>query len=170
MSESEPTTSKVQYIRKYKRKVVRPVVVEEDGEKKKVLRKVTNPIFKKNANEKLGVMFADVYGDDILIGFSVCHSKLDKFDHVRETVIVIDKDGKETRVPALKRRPGFGVNVAKDRAEKWRGVQHPNEIPIPQIVEKPLVEFLQKCERRYSGKNLVPWAKSFVEMHTEKAI
>lgn len=54
--------------------------------------------------KKRGVLFCGIHPDDadsVIVGFSMCN-KLDEFDFVND-----------------RRKPGFGLNIAKDRALKW---------------------------------------------------
>ena len=54
---------------------------------------------------KKGVLWCGVDPDDgksVIMGFSLCHS-IDRFDYIKDM-----------------REPGFGLNTAKLRAEKWR--------------------------------------------------
>jgi len=59
---------------------------------------------KRSKGQKRGVMFCGIHPDDeksVIVGFSMCN-KMDTFDYV----------GSE-------RKPGFGLEIAKERAFKW---------------------------------------------------
>lgn len=54
--------------------------------------------------KKRGVLFCGIHPDDadsVIVGFSMCN-KLDEFDFLKD-----------------RRKPGFGLDIAKDRALKW---------------------------------------------------
>jgi len=161
---------KVQYIKKYPSKVFKKVK-QEDGTYE--LEKISNPIFQRTSNEKKGVLFADVQDDKIIIGFSLCHSKHDIFDHV-DPVYVEGKDGKINVI--AKKAPGLGLEIAKDRADKWKEkhtydvinklddyppVNCPS-VKIPQTIASYLPDFLIGCMKYYKDKPLVDWARNFV--------
>jgi 5S rRNA maturation endonuclease (ribonuclease M5) len=151
--------SKVQYLKKYKSKIVKTMKKEVDGEKVYVPIKITNPILKKKSNQKKGILFADSNEGQIIVGFSLCHSKEDKFDYIKKK----------------KRLPGLGIKIAKERARKWAEIQgykiknFGTQIPpdfsgvvIPKTIAEQLPEFLESCNKYYKEENLVPWASHFL--------
>lgn len=122
---------------------------------------------------KRGVLYCGLHPNDnqsVVVGFSLCN-KLDKFDYI----------GGE-------RKPGFGLNLARIRAEKWSNhinffVQNswgediiydtedplnfiinpnPSEIvEIPPSIEDALKVFIDRCRKYYKDKDFPVWVKNF---------
>lgn len=151
--------SKIQYLKKYKSKIVKTMKKDVDGEKVYVPIKITNPILKKKSNQKKGILFADTFEGKIIVGFSLCHSKQDKFDFIKKK----------------KRVPGLGIKIAKERARKWAAANRYqvknfdsqvqpdfSGVIIPKTVAERLPEFLESCNKYYKEASLVPWAYQFL--------
>lgn len=168
---------KVQYIKKYPSKVRRMVKEEIDGEIQRVSKLITNPVFKRTFNKKIGVLFAEPCGDTIIIGFSLCHSKEDKFDCVKK-VRAIDTGEKIIQIIQNAKTPGLGLNIATERAKKWKDASNYrvydrpdidwsaySGVTIPQTIACHLPEFLADCKAYYKnpGQVLVPWAENFLK-------
>lgn len=114
--------------------------------------------------KKAGVMFAAPIGDEIIIGYSLCHKNLDKFDYVK------DQNG-------LKKIKGFGLNMSMMRAKKWKEFSTtficsapqpkdeeriPDCVYIPQSIAKDLRQFILRCSKYYKEKNMPQWAKNYI--------
>jgi len=110
---------------------------------------------KKNGRKKRGVLVASVVYGKVLIGFSICHKTLDRFDYI---------DGKH--------KPGCGLEWAIARAEKWMDwkksfIVEPTkkkagkkEVPIPSLMLDEIEDFIAKCLllKRYQNKEFPGWA------------
>lgn len=137
-------------------------------------------IGKEKVTEYRGVLFAGIHPanpDKVCIGFSLVHSKLDRFDYV------YDKS-----TDSFIRAEGLGRNIAMQRAVKWsnQGIAFFDEagdgsIPledadqgacllVPQSLKKHLKKFIQRCERYYQDKELPPWTEDgfFLIPNTEE--
>jgi hypothetical protein len=127
--------------------------------------------------KKKGVLWCGIDSDNedgVVVGFSLCHS-IDEFDYVNG-----------------QRKPGFGLEIAKDRADKWRfhseyfvqksyseeeleiGLQNggitlyinPNPstiVEIPPSVIDRLAEFLVRCKKYYKDKEFPDWCESVLK-------
>lgn len=122
--------------------------------------------------KKRGVMFCGVdseNSDSVVFGFSLCNTSCDRYDYVKG-----------------EREPGFGLDVAKIRAEKWKNhigffvqktytqeeirdtnrfsfFKNPNPkeiIEIPPSVYRQLVGFIQRCRRYYQDKDFPEWIEN----------
>lgn len=125
---------------------------------------------RENKGEKCGVLYCGIVPNDdqsVVVGFSLC-SKVDKFDYV-----------------SGERRPGFGLSVAKSRAEKWSmhnayfvqnsfteqmiedgsnliWFENPNPekiVEVPPSVIKRLKVFIERCKRYYKDKRFPAWTE-----------
>ncbi len=117
---------------------------------------------------KKGVLFCGIDPDDpqsVIMGFSLCHS-VDRFDYI-----------------SGQRMPGFGLDTAKLRAEKWRfhnayfvqksfpeaelidgdGLYKFVNPDSKQVVEVPpsvmvrLRTFIERCRKYYKDKDFPAW-------------
>jgi hypothetical protein len=133
--------------------VAKPLV--EYVYKKKRIPKTDELITEK----RIGVLFATVNDDGkVGVGFSVCHNTKDRFDYVRGII----------------HKPGFGLAMASERAERWISREYYEPIPdlflpelqtqvvrIPTMIQKQLRDFISRCSRYYKGRDLPKWAKDF---------
>jgi len=114
---------------------------------------------KKKVHPKRGVMvsFAEARGPDgkgkVLIGFSLCHSKYDRYDFIKET-----------------RVPHHGFKIALERATKWVDLEEftikgpgsfPYQVGIPESIKKNLYKFITRATKYYRDKQLPIWAVMF---------
>lgn len=116
--------------------------------------------------KKMAVMVAGALAENlaqVVVGFSVCHSQLDLFDH--------------TNQGPIKKVPGLGVNIAMSNAIKWKskkfivppdqdydndaGLDDFNDyLFIPSTMmkyESNLLFFIDRVKRYYKGKVLPAW-------------
>lgn len=118
--------------------------------------------------KKKGVLFCGIDPDDansVMVGFSLCNS-VDRFDYIKNKPV-----------------PGFGMETAKLRAEKWKlyidyFVQksyteselngdmiwyvnpNPQEvIEIPPSIVWRMKIFVQRCRRYYKDKDFPEWVE-----------
>ena len=130
--------------------------------------------------QKKGVLFCgiDPLNDDaVIIGFSLC-SKLDDFDYVKG-----------------QHEPGFGLNLAKERAEKWSdytgyfvqnswtedeiddgedliGFVNPDTktvVEVPPSIIGPLKDFTKRCRRYFQDKEFPAWIEN-IELNKPEQI
>lgn len=107
---------------------------------------------------KVGVLCSVVNSEGkVCIGFSVCHNTKDRFDYIRGII----------------HKPGHGLNVAKERAERWGTREYYEPIPgmfdfdfvgvvrVPPMIHKQLHEFINRCIRYYKGREIPKWAADF---------
>jgi len=132
----------------------------EKGEQPKLVQYI------RRGRRRIGVMCADVYSEDktkAVVGFSLCHGKLDKFDYV---------DGQKVT--------GWGIAMAWERAQKWADYQYVKtygitnipldtiagadaagiwipEVKIPDTVILPLQTFIGRCRMYFKDKDLPDW-------------
>ena len=105
--------------------------------------------------ERTGVMYATVlpnkWPDRVIIGWSLCNLKFDKWDHTR-----------------YKYEKRFGVTMAYNRAEKWMEIEDKAPISmkyttlsdeVPDSIRKDLKAFIERCSKYYQDKELPYWAK-----------
>ncbi len=118
---------------------------------------------------KKGVLFCGIDPDDnqsVILGFSLCHS-IDRFDYI-----------------AGQKSPGFGLETAKLRAEKWRFhteyfvqrtfteadinnedlelmvIINPDPkqvVEIPPSVMVRMKSFIERCKKYYKDKDFPAW-------------
>jgi hypothetical protein len=126
--------------------------------------------------KKKGVLWCgidDSDPDSVMIGFTLCNS-IDRFDYI---------EGKPV--------PGFGAEIAKKRADKWKNhteyfvqksytqsqlyfdddvdilmYKNPNpqevvEVP-PSIVDR-LKTFIERCKRYYKDKDFPQWCENVIQ-------
>jgi len=119
---------------------------------------------KESGRKKRGVLIASVQYGHVLIGFSICHKTLDRFDYV---------DGIH--------KPGRGLECAIARSEKWADwkkafVVEPNRkkagkkaVPIPSLMSTEIEEFIGKCTtlNRYKKKNFPEWAMDLLAFNSD---
>lgn len=128
----------------------------------------------RNKGQKRGVLFCCVDDSDdnkVIVGFSLCN-KSDKFDYIRSL-----------------KYPGFGVLIAKERAERWSNhkdyfiqkswtqeqlnieeklffLKNPNPktiVEIPPSIFKQLTSFIERCRKYYKDKEFPVWVNKFIE-------
>ncbi len=99
---------------------------------------------RKQNGDKKGVMVAQIQGDKVMIGFSLCNSR-DRWNVVKG-----------------KREKNFGLEVALSRAEKYHSRSF-GSINIPNSLVEPLETFVFKLMVRHTGKEFPEWTKEFVE-------
>lgn len=123
--------------------------------------------------KKKGVLYCGIDPNDknsVVIGFSIC-SPIDRFDYIEG-----------------QRQPGFGLEIAKIRAEKWnlhnayfiqnswdedlledenmplKYFVNPNSkeiVEIPPSIEKRLEIFISRCKKYYKDKEFPEWINKF---------
>ena len=120
---------------------------------------------------KKGVLFCGIDLDNdqsVVLGFTLCHS-IDRFDYIND-----------------QRVPGFGLETAKLRAEKWKfhtdyfiqnshtekeldsGVityiinpDNGSVVEIPPSIIDRLKTFIERCRKYYKDKEFPNWVKQF---------
>jgi hypothetical protein len=131
--------------------------------------------------QKKGVFFCGNDPEDpnsVIVGFSLCN-KLDEFDYI---------DGQQ--------EPGFGLDLAKSRAEKWAdytgyfvqnswteddfengedliGFINPDTktiVEVPPSVIRPLTKFIKRCRRYYQDKDFPVWIEKIEQGQPEDII
>jgi hypothetical protein len=156
----------IEYIRKSGRKPKR----DEDG---KIIVKGSGV-----GRQKKGVLYCGINTDEpdrVMIGFSLCN-KMDEFDYI---------DGQQ--------EPGFGLDLAKTRAEKWFnytgyfvqnswteddieggvdliGYINPNTktiVEVPPSIITPLRDFIKRCRRYYQDKEFPVWIENIEKKQPE---
>lgn len=93
--------------------------------------------------KQIGVLVAGISPIDpenIVIGYSLCHRK-DRYDHI--------KIGEGTKT-FFKKCPGFGKNLATNRAIKWG---NRDSIRVPCSIKKQMRLFMDRCSRYYKDKS-----------------
>jgi hypothetical protein len=95
----------------------------------------------KRSNRKAGVLVAGFVPElnKVVLGFTLCHSKLDKWDWIKTG------KGKE-------KVPGFGKDVATKRAIKWETKGRLQNVVIPESILKELSVFVLRCKAYYKDK------------------
>jgi len=100
----------------------------------------------KRSKRKAGVLVAGFIPElnKVVVGFTLCHSKLDKWDWVKTG------KGKENV-------PGFGKDVATKRAVKWNSygdqlIGRKRNVIIPESILKELSAFVLRCKAYYKDK------------------
>lgn len=124
--------------------------------KKKRIPKTNPPEF--ITERRVGVLYAKLNEvGKICIGFSVCHNTKDRFDYIRGMI----------------HKPGHGVNMASERAERWADRNYYEPLPdlfdpdfndvvrIPMMIHVQLKEFIDRCIRYYKERELPRWAVDF---------
>lgn len=117
--------------------------------------------------KKIGVMVAGINPDnhdEIRIGYSLCNTKLDKFDHV-------NWNGAHLKVE------NFGKKLAVNRAIKWQSRLYATStnqyksqernmffVHIPQSIHKDLKKFIRRAARYYQGARLPQWAEGILRL------
>jgi len=103
--------------------------------------------------KKIGVMVADVlpnrWPDNVIIGYSLCNTTLDKFDYIRKE----------------RYRPGWGHQFAFNRACVWQEKEDDyfNQCEqIPDSIVPELHQFIGRVASYYRDKDLPTWACFFV--------
>jgi len=158
----------IEYIRKSGRKPKR----DDDG---KIIVKGNGV-----GRQKKGVLYCGINPenpDAVMIGFSMCN-KLDEFDYVNG-----------------QHEPGFGLDLAKQRAEKWSeftgyfvqnswteneieeedliGFINPDTktvVEVPPSIIGPLKKFLQRCKRYYQDKDFPVWIEKIESNDPEEIV
>lgn len=103
-----------------------------------------------------GVLFANSFKDNIVIGFSLTHRTLDEFNKVKG-----------------KKMEDLGITIATTRAYKWAEksygvimredfptVNDPLIVNIPPSIVPNLERFIERAKKYYKGKQLPNWAKN----------
>lgn len=171
---------KLEYIQKHRKYLKKTEVLDDEGNKIPGTGRRTKGI-------KRGVLISGIdENGNVIVGFSLCH-KLDKFDYIGGSQIEIKKDNKVVGYKNIggQHNPGFGVNLAIQRAKKWKDRVNTvvcgkgkgyfvnqvrveqgrealsNSVFIPASIEKKLESFLISCERYYNDKKLPRWAYDF---------
>jgi hypothetical protein len=167
--ENEMEIELIEYVRKSGRKPKR----DEDG---KIIVKGSGV-----GRQKKGVLYctpnAD-FPDTVMVGFSLC-SPLDTFDYVNG-----------------QHEPGFGLSLAKQRAEKWYdftgyfvqntwteemiedgdellGFVNPDTksiVEVPPSILKPLKDFIKRCRRYYQDKEFPVWIENIEKDQPEQIL
>jgi hypothetical protein len=109
---------------------------------------------KKKIHLKRGVMLSYAAEGKVLIGFSLCHSKFDRFDFIKEM-----------------RVPHHGFKIALERATKWEDQERfiikgtsgtiSNHVVVPQSIQKNLHKFITRTIQYYRDKKIPSWALGF---------
>jgi hypothetical protein len=116
--------------------------------------------------ERVGVMFADVlpnrWPNEIIIGFSLCHTPIDQFDHIGD-------GGLDLFMRNYRQKKGLGRSIAFSRAVKWVEKTRANRISpeyyaqiIPASIRPDLKQFIQRAAKYYQDKELTEWAALFI--------
>lgn len=80
--------------------------------------------------------------DNVIIGFSLCHKNMDRYDYIENGRV---------------RVPGFGKKLAISRAIKW---EEKSNFDVPDSMSKPVQKFIERCKKYYKDKN-VPNAEEY---------
>ena len=124
--------------------------------------KHTRVEFIRRSKQKVGVMFAclDPLDPDekVIIGFSLCHSRYDEFDHINFGIV---------------KQKDIGKKIAHRRAMKFRDCveyyvydkpleENLNEtVYIPATVNAALVKFIYDCYKYYKDKTFPLWIEGY---------
>ena len=95
------------------------------------------------ARKKVGCLVAGIIPsipDQVQIGFSICH-KIDDYDVING-----------------KKRPGFGLTIAEERALKWSCL-NVDDVPEVQSIKKHLKKFKGRCQAYYKDKRITNWVE-----------
>jgi hypothetical protein len=112
-------------------------------------------------NPKRGIMLSYAEADSagvgkVLIGFSLCHSKYDRYDFIKET-----------------RVPHHGFKIALERATTWVNKENftikgkpgsslpPHYVVIPESIRKKIHKFITRTTQYYPDKKMPIWALAF---------
>lgn len=107
----------------------------------------------KRHRHKKGVMLAYPVGQDVVVGWSLCHWKLDDFDAEQGVSIALDRalmwKEKETKRPnwevAYTVKPPAPETVLANR--------------VPQSIKEELISFVSRMRLFYKGKNFPMWVE-----------
>jgi hypothetical protein len=92
----------------------------------------------------------------VVIGFSLCHSKYDRYDFIKKMHV-----------------PHHGFKIALERAETWEGLERfmikgtpgsfPHHVVIPESIRKRVHKFITRTTQYYQDKQIPRWALEFKE-------
>jgi hypothetical protein len=109
---------------------------------------------KKKVHPKRGVMLSYAAEGKVLIGFSLCHSKFDRYDFIKEM-----------------RVPHHGFKIALERATTWVDKENftikgtpgsfPHYVVVPESIRKKVHKFITRTTQYYSDKTMPIWALRF---------
>jgi hypothetical protein len=115
--------------------------------------------------ERIGVMFADVlpnrWPNQIIIGFSLCHTPIDQFDYIGD-------GGVDIFMRNYKQKKGLGRSIAFNRACTWAERTTSRRSPdyhansVPPSIRPELKQFIQRAVKYYQDKELTQWAALFI--------
>lgn len=94
----------------------------------------------KNNTKIVGVLYASSVNDDVIIGFSKCHTKFDKFNK------------------------SLSLDIAAGRALRHRETLI-SDFNIPFDIRKDLFSFIKRCVRYYNDKNFPAWVMNIYHMN-----
>ena len=117
--------------------------------------------------ERVGVMFADVlpnrWPNEIIIGFSLCHTPIDQFDHIGDGGVDF------YMMRNYRQKKGLGRSMAFNRAVKWVEKTKAGRLSpeyyvqiIPPSIRPDLKQFIQRAAKYYQDKELTEWAALFI--------
>lgn len=108
-------------------------------------------------NPKRGIMLSYAAEGKVLIGFSLCHSKYDRYDFIKEM-----------------RVPNHGFKIALERATTWvgkddftikgalgRNFSYRGSIIIPESIKKKVYKFITRTIQYYPDRVMPIWALRF---------
>jgi hypothetical protein len=115
--------------------------------------------------ERVGVMYASVlpnrWANEIIIGYSLCHTPIDQFDHIG--------DGPDLFTRDYRQKKGLGRKIAFSRAVKWTEKTKAGRLSpeyyallIPPSIRPNLKQFIQRAVKYYQDKELTEWAVEFM--------
>jgi hypothetical protein len=136
--------------------------VELDAHFENALRdKHTRVEFIRRSNQKIGVMIACINPldpDKVIIGFSLCHSRYDEFDHINFGLVKKKNIGKKIAHRRAIKYEDYAEALVYDQKleENLDGTVY-----IPASVDQALVKFVYDCYKYYKDKEFPVWVESY---------
>lgn len=110
--------------------------------------------------KKKGVLLAYPVGQDVVIGWSLCHWKLDDFSSEQGVMIALDR-ALTWKEKSAKAGHAQSPNMASCRA-RLAG-------KVPQSIRKELFDFTVRMKQYYKGKLFPGWVESLQQQMMEAA-
>lgn len=123
--------------------------------------KHTRVEFIRRSNQKVGVMIACIDPldpDKAIIGFSLCHSRYDEFDHINFGLVKQKDIGKKI---AHRRAIKYADYVEAVVYDKKLEENFTETVYIPASVNEALVKFVYDSYKYYKDKEFPVWVENY---------
>ena len=117
--------------------------------------------FIRKSKQKVGVMLACIdplNPEKVIIGFSLCHTRYDEFDHINFGMVKQKDIGKKI---AHRRAIKYGDYVEALVYDQKLAENLTGTVYVPASVNLALVKFVYDCYKYYKDKEFPVWVESF---------